>query len=115
MTKKLFELFAVPTGNLQTVTRIAGTPIFTSPDLKRKYIAAMAKSGKTMPIIKKLKDLVDKEIVTPVYSTNKALKSIVGLQPKQIKGFAGVLTQSNDIYIFVETESNLFSFNKHIS
>jgi hypothetical protein len=109
----LNELFSVPTGELKTIDKIAGSPIFTSNKLKNNYLSAMKKTGKITPIFNKIEKLVENEILVPVYSTNKILKSITGKQPIQIKDFAGMVTESKKIYIFVEADANIFSFTSN--
>jgi hypothetical protein len=109
----LNELFAAPKGDLQTIDKIAGVPIFTSNELKRNYLMAMQKTGKTTPIYKTLERLVEKNTLVPVYSTDKALKSIARRQPVQIRNFAGMVTESKKVYIFVEADANIFSFTSN--
>ena len=109
----LNELFSLPKGELKTIDSIAGSPIFTSDELKRNYLLAMKKTGKITPIFKKIEKLVADEILIPTYSTNKVLKSITKQQPVQIRNFAGMVTESKKIYIFVEADANIFSFTSN--
>lgn len=113
MPTTLSELFAAPRGELQVVTKLMGVSLFTSDTLKRNYLVAMAKTGKTAPVFKTISDLLQKNILTPVYSTDKILKSIRKKQPVQVRDFAGLVTEDKKIYIFVETDANIFSFTSN--
>lgn len=113
MARKLNEFLAVPRGELEPVSMFYGTPIFTSQKLKDKYLLAMQKTGKTSPIANTIEKLINNKTLTPVYSTDKILKSLMKKQPLKIKGVAGLLSDDKKIYIFVETETNIFSFTSN--
>jgi hypothetical protein len=113
MSKNLSEIFSAPTGELDLVGSLVGVRLYTSNNLKRKYLIAMGKTSKTMPILKTIKSLMDRKILTPIYSTDKLLKSLRKKQPIQIRGFAGLVTGEKDIYIFVETDANIFGFTSN--
>jgi hypothetical protein len=113
MPENISELFAGARGDVYQVVRLSGTPLYSSDTLQRNYINAMAKTGKTIPIVNTIKGLMDRGILTPVYSTDKLIKSLAKLQPVQIKGFAGLVTHDKKVYIFVETEANIFSFTSN--
>ena len=110
---KLSELFAAPRGDIRTVTKINGIGIFTSSELKERYLLAMGKTDKSIPIIKTITKLLQDGTLTPVYSTHKLLQSIRKKQPIQLRGFAGVVLNNKNIYIFVETDANIFSFTSN--
>lgn len=113
MHENVSELFSAARGNVELAMNILGQSVYTSDKLKSSYLKAMRKAGKTNPVIDKLEDMVQKKILIPVYSTNKLLKSLVKLQPLELKGFAGVVTTDRRILIFVETEANIFSFTSN--
>jgi len=114
MSKSLKELFSAPTGELKPVTLIFGRPVFTSENLKKKFLLAMQKTGKISPISNTLEKLISNETLIPVYSTDKLISSIMRRQPVQMKGIAGLMSpQDKKIYIFVEDDANIFAFTSN--
>lgn len=108
------EIFTVPKGSLQPVDVYAGKIFYTSPDLKRKYILAIEKSSKGSPIAKKIRELVKSSVITPVFKGKSKLRSIFKRPPIEFQGLGGMaLPEKGKVYIFVEQDSNIFSFTSN--
>jgi len=114
MSNQLKELFAAPKGNLKIVSTVDGNPLYSSEDLKRRYIIAMTKSGRIRPIFKKVKELVKQNKIIPAYTTKSFFKSIVKKQPLNLKGIAGYWSwEQHIVYLLVEETANIFSFTSN--
>ena len=108
MQDYLDEFTTIPKGELKTVDVYAGKPFYTSNVLRERYLEAMEKSGRATPVINKIRDLVQREIIVPVYKSKSILRSIFKLQPVQFSGILGAAIPNKKlIYIFVNHEPEL--------
>lgn len=107
--KQITELFAAPRGELQYITTVSGAKIYTSTKLKQSYLKAMSKTSATAPIIKVIAKLMMQNELIPCYMTDKVYKSILKRQPSSLKYNLG-LSIGKMVFIFVESQANIFSF-----
>ena len=111
--EKVNELFAAPVGDIKLVGKIDNIPVFTSSSLKERYLDSMGKTDKTIPIFKTITKLVNDGTLIPSYSTHKIIQSLRKKQPVEIRDVAGMVYGGKVIYIFVEAQSNIFSFTSN--
>jgi hypothetical protein len=111
MPDKVSELFAAPRGKLILAGKYSGKEFYTSAELKESYLIAIQKSSKASSVYRSIFDLVRRGVIIPVYKQKGFLRGLLKQNPIEFEGMAGLaLPQFNLIYIFVETQANLFSF-----
>lgn len=103
------EIFAAPMGDLRIVATFGGIKIHTSENLIKKFLKAMSKNSRTMPITPVLLKLMEKKEFMPCYLTDKISKSLLRKQPPEFKGYVG-MTLGKYIFVFVDNDSNIFGF-----
>lgn len=73
---KMNEFFALPVGNIP-VKNSLDLKLFTNPVLKNKYISVMYESSKTSGIAKNIENMVDRNLITPVWLNSGILTTIL--------------------------------------
>ncbi len=104
------ELYALPI-RLKQVAIIDNTlKLYSSKSLKKKYVKSLAKVGLTKPIKEKIEELVDKEIINPVWM-NKGLLRLTTFKifaPSGLKLTMGFFTPDlGKIYILIDNNIRL--------
>lgn len=109
MEKNIQEFFAVPSGELYVAANFAGMELYSSKNLVEKYSKVMGKNKVTKPVIDTINVLLEDKEIIPCYVNKSILKTIFKQTPPAFKGIMG-MSLDKYIYIFVNNNSNIFSF-----
>ncbi len=103
------ELIAAPI-SLSLETVIDGTKFYSSDSLKRKFIAAFAKSSKGSHIVNEMEKLVEKKLVLPCYKSKNLFsfikKKLTADSDKYIMGFYHVYEKR--VVVLIENSVSIF-------
>ncbi len=108
MSKELNEFFGMPVKSTLEA-KLDGIPLYSSPELKKKYIEVISKQKSTTSITKDIIKLVEKRMITPVW-LNKNILHLIGYKlfaPGGIKSIAGFFTPTlNRIFLLIDNNTN---------
>jgi len=111
MKVDLNEFSTIPKGHLEVAGEYYGSKVYTSNSLKQKFLQSLAESSKGGPVVKTVKDLVERKIVIPAYKTKSIFRSILKLNPINLQGIGGLTDyEKTKVYVFIETQANVFTF-----
>jgi hypothetical protein len=111
MKDELNEFSTIPIGNLEVAGEYYGSKVYTSQSLKSKFLQSLAESSKGGPVVKTVKDLIERKIVVPAYKTKSVFRSILKLNPINLQGIGGLTDYGKTkVFVFIETQANIFTF-----
>ena len=73
--KNISELFAPPI-NLHAIPVFGNMKLYTSESLRKNYIKAMSKTEKLKPVISKISNLVDNNLIIPAFMTKGIIRTL---------------------------------------
>ena len=115
---QLQELFAIPI-NTKVAATLDGMPLYSSTGLKKRYLQAMAKSGRTKPVYSTIAKLVEKDLLIPCFLSKNLynLAKFKVFAPSGYKAIHGFYaTDVKKIFLFIDnTISYGFASNNHLA